>query len=587
MAAKDVKRVLERYKKLKAKKQVWLETWQLIGEYVRFLKQDFNGDPGQGSLLTGAIFDGTAPQANAKLASSMQAMLFPNARKAFRLAKPDDAGEEYDTKEVKEWLEQTGIVGQRACDNEAGGLATSLGEHFSDLGSFGTCGVAAFDNYDEEDTFEVPVKYSVVDVKQACIDVGADKRINTVYVERKLTIRQIVEEYGLEKIHKKCRESYEKGNYDETVQVLHAVEPRLVRKIQGPPTTKNMPFMSMHVDMTNEYKIEESGYTELPHKISRFIVAPNEVWGRSPAFNAMPDIIDINSLRESETVAIEKILDPPLAMLDDGSAGNGTLDTSAGALNIRNLDGWMRDSNRPLVEQILTIGNIQWTEKRIETLTENIWRAWYRDEINGVAEITKRMTLGEANMQNDIRMQALSGIYSRQIMELLLPLIERTMRILLGKGMLGVIRGSETEAAMLAEDPNAKIWYMPQIIVDRMLRGKEMWKVVFISPAARIMRNEEIFGIQKTFDYGISLSAVVPDVMDNFDTDKAMEIIQDLTGAPSEIMRSKDEIKEIRNNRAQMQAQANELQMQALQADIAKSQTQAAHSAAKAQKEVA
>lgn len=588
MVAKDakarVRKILERHKKLKIKRDPWLGTWQLIGEMVRTLKQDFQGDPGQGQFLTGQIFDGTAPKSNAKMASCMQAMLFPSARKTFRIGPPEDAGPEFGSKEVKKWYEDTFTTeAQRACDNEAGGLATALGEYYNDLGAFGTCGTAALENYDSE--LPIDVRFHVVDVRTACIDEGFDGRINTVYIEKTETVRNLVAEYGIDNVSKPSREAFNKGEFDKTVKCLHAVEPRLDRIITA-TDVRGMPYVSANIEVEQEHELKpESGFTEMPYKMSRFMKAPNEIYGRGPSQEAMPDIIEVNCKRETLIVAEEKILDPPLAMLDDGAAGGATLDTSAGALNVRMLDGFMRDSNRPLVEQIFTIQDITPTKERIVELQEDIKDSYYLKEFLGLMDITKRMTLGEANMQNDIRMLVLSGIFARQIQEHLLPLIERVAKILLGRNRLGVFRGSQMEAAYLAA--GVEPVYIPDVVAKRIIEGKDFFKVTFISPAARIMRNEELFGIQKTMDYAVSLSQVQPDVMDNFDTDAVSNIVQDLTGAPSEIMRSKEEIEQIRQARAQQQQQAMELQMQQAQADIAKSQTQAAHSAAKAQKEQA
>ncbi len=577
-----VRKILERHKRLKTEKDPWLNTWQILSQFVRTLKQTFSTEPAQGQFLTGKIFDGTAPKANNKMASSMQAMLFPSAKNSFRIGPPDDADDSLRTKEVKDWYEYVTTVIQQTCDNEAGGLTTSLSEVFNDLGAFGTCGISVLENYDQEDGNAVDVKFGVVDVKTACIDVGADKRIDTVYIETRKTVRQLVHEYGVEKVSKKTREMWEKQKFDEKVTCLHAVEPRLDRVVGG-LSNLDMPFASVHIEVESQHILAESGFTELPFKISRFMVAPNEIYGRGPAQEALPDIIEVNALRESTIGATEKILDPPLAMLDDGAAGGGVLDTSAGALNVRMLDGFMRDSNRPLVEQIFTIQELRTAKERILELQDNIDEFFYLPEFLGIMEITKRMTLGEADMQNDIRMQSLTGIFARQQMELTLPVVERTMRIQLGRGRLGVIEGSEEDVAMRVDGIEPK--YIPMAVVARMLQGKNFAKVIFICPAARIMRNDELTGIQKTLGYAASIAEVVPDVMDNFDVDRAMHIVQDLYGASSEIMRSKDEIDQIREQRAQMQAQAQELQMQQVQADIAKSQTQAMHSAAKAQKE--
>jgi predicted nuclease with TOPRIM domain len=72
MTDKRIKGVLDRLEKLKRDKQNWLETYQRVGEYVRTLKQDFNGVRPQGEILTTQVFDDTAPNAAHLTASSLK-----------------------------------------------------------------------------------------------------------------------------------------------------------------------------------------------------------------------------------------------------------------------------------------------------------------------------------------------------------------------------------------------------------------------------------------------------------------------------------------------------------------------------------
>lgn len=586
MPLKEVRQIIERHRKMKSQKQTWEQSWQLIAQYVRTMKQNFQSQHTPGAFVTEEVFDSTAPRANHIHASALQAMLFPSADRSFRFAAPDDAGDSYDTKACKEWLEYATTQARRACDNNAGGLSLAINEHFNDIGSIGTCGISTLRNYDAEDAHAVPIKYRVVDVKQACIAEGPDGRVDTVYIETRKSIRQLVQEYGLDNISPKSREAFNKDRLDDTVTCLHAIEPRKER-IMGELASDMMPWKSAHIEIEHEFCIENGGFDELPIAVSRYQKAPNEVYGRSPAFEAMPDIMEANGWGELGIQAGEKILEPPLAMIDDSAGGNATLDASAGALNIRAFDSWMRDANRPLVEPIVTIppNALQVTNERQEKLEAKIEKAWHIPAIMGVMDITKRLTLGEANLVDDVRMKLLLGIFIRQMLELLLPLVERTAKILLEIGWLGVVQGTAEEIEMLRL--GIQPMYIPEPVLERIVTGRDFIKVVFISPAARVMKTEQILGMQRSLDYALTLANVRPDIMDNYNMDNVARITQEYLGAPSEILTSPQERDELRQARAEQQQAMMELQARQMQADIAKSETQAMHSAAKAQKESA
>jgi ATP-dependent 26S proteasome regulatory subunit len=115
-----------------------------------------------------------------------------------------------------------------------------------------------------------------------------------------------------------------------------------------------------------------------------------------------------------------------------------------------------------------------------------------------------------------------------------------------------------------------------------MVEGEDAFKVTYISPAARVMRAEELSGIQRTLSFVVEVANVRPEVLDNIDLDEVVRMFADLTGAPAAIIVSAEGVAKVRSDRAKAQAQQAQLLAAESQAKIAKDMGAAAQSSAKA-----
>jgi hypothetical protein len=553
MAKHRARKILERYDEMKREKAQWLPLYQLIGQYVFTRKQHFTTTVVPGQVQNAHVFDDTAIGANALMAASLIGAMWPNGAKSFRIGMPfgmqaeiemATGGEQNDTEEIKKYYEWTTKRMAAFMDNPKCGFTTALEEYMLDQGSFGISGI----NADEQDDYEIPLTYRAVDAKITCIDEGHDGFVNTVYIERSYTVRQLVERYGVENVSKVHQDLFEKGGCTEKVSVLQAIEPRMERDPWG-FGTKNMPISSIHIDIKNEKILKESGYHEMPVAVSRFWKAMGEKYARSPAMNALSSILEANALGEAWTLAVEKTLDPSLLVMDDGSMGNGTINTSPGGITVVSVSGRLGTNQVP-IQPLFLVGDLKWTAQRRIELVEAIKNHFFQDRLLDLNN-EQRMTLGEANIRNELRGQTLNTVYSRQMAELFTPLIERTFNVLRRKGLLGVRPGSEQEKQLIAAGITP--YPIPQAVLQRMKTGQEVYEIQFISPATRIMQAEELQGIEHTLQVGVEAGGVAPQIIDNIDMDFTVRRIQELTGAPSEMINSMEVVVKVRKAREQMQ----------------------------------
>jgi hypothetical protein len=572
--------IMAKHRQLLAKKTPWLYTYQLLGEFIMTRKQDFTLHISPGMFLTGKIFDSTAPMANHDMASSMLGDLWPNASRSFSIHPPDTMSEEdRNSKEVKEYFHWVSHTMAEVMDDPKCGLALALEEYFYDQGAFGISGIYIKEN--EELGSETPLSYMAVDAKKIAIAENAQGVVDTCYVLREMTMRQVVQEYGEENVSPRVKEAFHSpdgSRQEELIQVLHAVEPR----IDNPQAfgAQGFPIASDHIEVPEGHMIKESGMKKMRIYITRFWKTMNEVYGRSPGMESMPDILEINEMTENSIVAVEKTLNPPLLVLSDGSLGNQTINTSTGAISVHNVSGRIANSGLKPVEPLITVGELKDTYLRIETLVAKIQKNFFIDKLTTL-DNTQRKTLGEANIIDGMRQRSLVTVYARQIGELFSRIVEGTFDVLFDQKRLGIIKGSTDDLILqfLGKPPQH---YIPDAIAKLINSGQNGYKIRFVSPAARSMRAEELKGIQQSLTAVINMSQAVPDILDTINTDKAAELIVELSGANSAILNDAETIKALRQQRIQVQQQQAAAAQHAQSAVDMKHTAQAAQSAAKA-----
>lgn len=564
--SEQAEQLIKEFKENERAKQPWNNHWQLVGEFIFTRKSMFTRDVTQGEFLNDDLYDSTAPQALETMASALIGQLWPNGARSIKL-QPARGIDEFDV-ENKEYFETVTERLVEAMDDPKAGLMTALEEYMMDQGAFGTSGVGIFEG-DEE--IGSDLVYQAWDVKRMVIVEGKWGRIDTVFIEKEFTLKKMIQQYGFSNIHEEFKEAAKEGpqNLDRKEKVLHVIKPRNIFRNQR-LRAQDMPFMSAHIDMKNKHVLRESGFEEMPVKIARFSKRIGETYGRSPGMKALPDVMELNAIWEGLTLAIEKTLEPPLAVLDDGWLGNGKVDVSPGAINVVRVNGRI-DSSNP-IQPIFTVGNIQEVEPLVTKLENAIVNRFGIDRLLDLNN-EHEMTLGEARIRNQLRAATLRSLYSRQISELFTPLVERSFNILFRKGVLGVVAGSPQEQEMLArgEEP----LYIPDQIVQQILQGKEIYKIVYFTPAMRILQSDEIEGIFQTWQFISENSQVAPGMVDIVDEDESVRRIAINSGMDVGTLHSKEAVIAQREERAKAAERAQQMQEAREGSEIARNAKQA------------
>ena len=562
MANKRIDTIFQRFKALKTNKQSLKSLYSLISEYVYNRKFEGHGVPNAGIFADEDIFDNTALRANGIMSNVMVNNIWPNGPRTFTIGRTWDTP---DTDEIKAYFEYVNAQMYAVMDNTRAGLQTALDEYMNDQGAYGISGIYVEEKADDN---AVPVRYKAWSIKDMYVDEGPDGFIDTIFSEVEMTVRNAVKVYGLENLPASARKDYENGEVENKIKILHVIEPRLNRDPRK-KGAKDMPIASIHIEVGTRKILKESGVEEMPIFVGRFSKVPGEVYGRSPAMVAMADILEINAVREAIMIATEKQLDPPLAVYDDGALGGGNVDTSAGAINVFSVTGRL-NAGKP-IEPLYTVGELQSSYTHIDTLKETINNHFFLDRLLDFNNET-RMTLGEAQLRNALRGQSLGAFYSRQENEVITPTIQRTFNILMKQNRLGVVAGTPEEAALLEKGVTPV--YIPEVLVEKMARGEEVYELTYLSPAKRTMQSEELRGIIETANFAISAAPVNVEILDNIDFDKLINRVAKLSGAPADLIKSSTTVAKIRATRAKAQQDAAELEAARQQSEIGRNVAQ-------------
>jgi len=533
---KIVTNSLSRNDQLKKRKIPWEDQWQLVGEFIHMMKQEFQSQHTVGEFLTREIFDSTGPKAAKTAASTLISMLWPQTKNRMKMLPPHLLKGTDAEKEYYEFMTRTVL---QVMDDPKSGFNLATDEYMLDQVTFGTSGVEIVSDP------ETKVRYTPWGVRHMAIDEGQNGIVDTIYIEVMRSNQRLVKDYGIENVSQKTREEFNDGKLDLEKKLLIAIEPRIT-KIQGKAGNKNKPFSSLTIEIEAKHLIKESGFDEMPIKVTRFVKLLGEVYGRSLAMDALPVILERNTTKEATIVAVEKSLDPPLGMYSDGGLGGGEVDTSAGAINVFNPADQAKD-RQPIFE-LFTVGEFGPISSLLKDQAEEISNHFLIDRLLDFNNET-RMTATETTLRDRMRSATLGQIFNRQMAEYFIPSIERTVNVLRADNRLGVRKDSPED--------NGFRPIIPDTVVALMDSGEDVFTLEFFTPAKRIMQSEEAEGILRAVELAERFVGMDErEILDNIDPDITFERYSDIIGAPSEMRRSKEAIKKRRADRLQDQNDA-------------------------------
>ena len=509
--SEKAKILLSRFDRLKTQRQNWESHWQEVADYMQPRKANVTKSRSKGDKRTELIFDSSPLQSVELLSASLHGMLTNPSTPWFSLKFKNEGMEEED--EAKAWLESATEVMYSAFNQS--NFQQEIFELYHDLITFGTA--AMFIEEDDEDN----LKFSTRHINEIYISENDKGRIDTVFRKFRISARAAIQKFG--KVSTHIAVTAKKDPYEE-VEILHAVYPRS----DFNPTKQdkeNMPFESIYMDADSGDELSVSGFKEFPFVVPRYLKASHEIYGRSPAMTALPDVKMLNEMSKTIIKSAQKQVDPPLLVPDDGFLL--PVRTVPGGLN------FYRAGTRDRIEPLNIGANNTLGLNMEEQRRNSIRNAFYVNQL--MMQDGPQMTATEVIQRNEEKMRLLGPVLGRLQSELLKPLIDRSFAILMRRNLF-------------AQPPE-------------FLSGQDI-EIEYVSPLAKAQKSTELSSIMRAIEIMGSLSNVAP-VFDHINMDKLVRHLTNIVGVPQKILKPQSELNAERQEQA-AQAQQQQ-QMQQLQ----------------------
>lgn len=497
----------------------WDTHWRDIADHMRPRRSRFMlSNANKGTKINQSIIDNTGVMASNILASAMMNGMSSPAQQWFKY-EPDDL-ELLDYGPVKDWIGMMERVVSRIFS--ASNTYEALPLIYDELGLFGTAASIV------EDDFDDVIRLNTFTVGEYCLAVNKRRTVDTLYREMRMTVRNVIAMFGLKNVSSTVRSAYDSSNYDQWVDIVHAVEPNDLAE-EGKVDAKNMAFRSVYweagADSGDNKKrcLRHSGYKQNPIIAPRWSVIGNDVYGRSPGMDALGDVRQLQIQQKRKGEAIDKLVRPPTqgpAALADRfisqlpGAHTVVADMSQGGVKALY-------EIRPDINAL--VADMEDTRARIED-------AFFVPSILAISRMEgvqpkNQMELAERKGEG---LLVLGPVIERLQNELHSPLHKRALARVIEVSLPFWQQG---EAGMLPPPP-------PE------LEGMPL-QVTYISALAQVQKSQRIQSMQIVSNEALKLVELFPEVRHKFDALQYMDEMQDAAGAPSRIIRGDDAVEEM------------------------------------------
>lgn len=513
-----------RYKSKRDEMDVeWKNHWIDLANYIlprhsRFVDKATIAGQGDKSKHR-YIINGTATRAISIAVSGLKGGLVPHSLPWFKLGLWDEDLGAYGP--AKEWLHKVGQIMYAVFTKS--NFYSSVHTPFTEQIVFGT---GPFAVYKDKKTLIHCTPWTVGEYVLMTDDTG---RVDTGFRWMWMTIRQMVQHFGLKNLSESSKKMANNGNQDRSVVVINAVYPR---KDHDPSKdgADNLPWASVwwEENANNGEMLLESGFRTQAVMFPRWEVVGEDAYGSNcPGMEMIGDIKMLQKLEQDKLASIALVNNPPMNV---PTMFKGRLSLLPGARNY--MDAGDAERVRQTIEARPDIGAIANEIARVEMrIKEGFFNDLFLMILND-----KNMTATEVARRHEEKLAILGPVIEKQNSEFLSPLIDRVFDVLMEEGMI-------------PEPP-------------RELQGKEI-RVDYISLLAQAQKAVGTGAIEKTLGLVTAAAQLNPEVVDKLDFDAMIEEHGDLVGLKPKIIRSKDEVGQIREGRQQAQAAAQQ-QEQAL-----------------------
>jgi len=402
---------------------------------------------------------------------------------------------------------------QRTAHNQSN-ANQALGMFATELIAFGTA--AALFLEDEEDYFRI----DTCSMGEYMIAEDAHYRPDTLFREYTLTVGQLAQEFGVDRLSPQAKHLYKRQHYDEPIEVVHAIEPD--RDALNPHRSSALPWRSYYYEngSSSDLMLGIRGFRHFPCLVTRWGRMPGTAYGYGRGGDALPHLVRLRKMlyRYGQGLAFKV---QPALQLPPGVQEH----------EVRMLPGGMTPvlGTQPITTLFDVATDLREFDAMLQSTVQDVRDSLGASLVASLRGLQHQMTAREVDTRTtqDL-MEFLPAVY-QLFDELIGPLVELEWQAL-------------ADAGQLPEPPSS--------LPDRI-------DIEYTSPLARKQRHGEVDAIVRVFTLGGELSKLDPSVLDNLDFDAALRRVAEIEGCPVQAIRQIEALRDLRDARGRMeQAQA-------------------------------
>lgn len=376
------------------------------------------------------------------------------------------------------------------------------------------------------------IYFNTVSMQSICAEQSGYGDLSTIYRTFSLSPQQAYDLWG-DMIHpSQLRLVQEgKGNLG-TVKKFDYIEVSMPNPIFGmelpiPP----LKYLTCVIDKTNKTVVDIGQHHQSPYVVSRFIVSPGELYGRSYVWYAMPDMIAINRTSKRILQGIDYAIFPVNLVKDETSITQSQI--TPGAF-VQGLDY----NGNPTIRQLPPLANTQMAMEFLNYKSNEL------DDILVARDIfpsdAPNMTATEVNERKIQANNRIRPLLVRLEAEDLNNTVRRSLSLLEQQGKL-------------PQFPYEKL----QISPEQLPNPLEILSVQFSGQMARMQKLQEIVNSDALFQKVLQAAQVDQSVLDRINLDAFIVEDAKIYGISPSLLNDEQTVQSIRESRAQSeQAQA-------------------------------
>lgn len=542
-----VGRLLERYSSLKKDRSQWMLHWEDLARMMLPRRLGFISQMTEGDRRSEDIYDATARRSARGLGNAVGQLLRPEGEKWFFIRAEDEVLNRND--EVLRWIRTAEDLLRKALFHPKARFRQATGEADLDLVVFGTAilfvGLSRVAGQ--------RLQFSTLDLKDAVIALDNEDQSDTVFQERKFTLRQAEQRFGKERLSHQSQEKLSNRNeaaLDEKIPFLRVVQPRRIGRPDA-QLGRNLPITDDWIEMEAKHIVVRGGFRDFPFVVPRWDTSSGEVYGRSPGMIALPDAETVNAMSETILISGQKAADSPIFAPNEGSFD--AINAMSGGITYYDVDIAREMGGNPFFT-LKNDFNLPITRDMQSDVREQVEAAFFKNVFN-LPVRGPEMTATEVIIRKEEFIREIGAVFGRLESDYLAPMVERSFSLLLRTGYFNPI---------------------PEVLLERDVLFE------YTSPIKKIREQAEAAAARLWVQEIIQLQPLKPDVADLVDVDELARFSARALDLPPQLVVPREKVEETRAERAAQTADQEERDKTQQEMDIVATGGKAAESVSKA-----